>query len=204
MSDKIGANHLARRAILYVRQSTQQQLQHNEESRRLQYAMKRRLQDLGWEDVEIIDEDLGKSAAGTVERSGFQRLVSEVSLGKIGVVCARELSRLARNSMDWQKLMEVCRYVDTLLVDHDAVYDIRKSNDRLLLGLKGNLNGTSWICCACARSKPEQRKPDAVSITPRSPSAIARRWMAASRSTRMRVYIRRCTSSSTRSSSLAV
>lgn len=140
MSDKITERHLARGAILYVRQSTMRQLQHNEESRRLQYAMEGRLRELGWREVEIIDEDLGKSAAGTVERSGFQRLVSEVSLGKVGAVGARELSRLARNSTDWQRLMEVCRYVGTLLVDHDAIYDVRQGNDRLLLGLKGNLN----------------------------------------------------------------
>ena len=140
MSEKITARHLARRAMLYIRQSTPQQLLHNEESRRLQYAMADRLRHLGWRDVELVDEDLGKSAAGTVERTGFQRLVSEVSLGKVGAVGARELSRLARNSLDWQRLMEVCRYVDTLLVDHDAVYDVRHANDRLLLGLKGNLN----------------------------------------------------------------
>lgn len=140
MSEKITERHLARRAILYVRQSTAHQLAHNEESRRLQYAMEGRLRALGWSEVEVIDEDLGKSAAGTAERSGFQRLVSDVSLGKVGAVAARELSRFARNSNDWQRLMEVCRYVDTLLVDHDAVYDIRNANDRLLLGLKGNLN----------------------------------------------------------------
>jgi DNA invertase Pin-like site-specific DNA recombinase len=140
MSEKIEARHLARGAILYVRQSSQHQLQHNEESRRLQYAMADRLRELGWRDVETIDEDLGKSAAGATVRSGFQRLVSDVSLGKVGAIGARELSRFARNSVDWQRLMEVCRYVDTLLVDHDAVYDLRKSNDRLLLGLKGNLN----------------------------------------------------------------
>jgi DNA invertase Pin-like site-specific DNA recombinase len=140
MSEKITARHLARGAILYVLQSTAHQLQHNEESRRLQYAMEARLRALGWMSIDIIDEDLGKSAAGTVDRTGFQRLVSEVSLGRIGAVGARELSRLARNSTDWQKLMEVCRYVDTLLVDHDAVYDLRVANDRLLLGLKGNLN----------------------------------------------------------------
>jgi DNA invertase Pin-like site-specific DNA recombinase len=140
MSEKVQARHLARGAILYVRQSSAHQVQHNEESRRLQYAMADRLRALGWRDIETIDEDLGKSAAGKTERSGFQRLVSEVSLGKVGAISARELSRFARNSMDWQKLMEVCRYVDTLLVDHDAIYDIRQSNDRLLLGLKGNLN----------------------------------------------------------------
>ena len=140
MSEKITPRHLARPAMLYIRQSTAHQLVHNEESRRLQYAMKARLHGLGWRDVEVVDEDLGKSAAGTVDRPGFQRLVSQVSLGKVGAVGARELSRLARNSVDWQRLMEVCRYVDTLLVDHDAVYDVRHANDRLLLGLKGNLN----------------------------------------------------------------
>jgi DNA invertase Pin-like site-specific DNA recombinase len=140
MSEKITERHLARKAMLYVRQSTVHQVQHNEESRRLQYAMEGRLRHLGWRDVEVIDEDLGKSAAGLVERSGFQRLVSEVSLGKVGAVGARELSRLARNSMDWQKLMEVCRYVDTILIDQESVYDVRHGNDRLLLGLKGSLN----------------------------------------------------------------
>ena len=140
MSEKIDERHLARRAILYVRQSSAQQLANNEESRRLQYAMRERLQTLGWHDVEGIDEDLGKSAAGSVDRSGFRRLVAEVSLGLVGVVAAREVSRFARNSRDWQQLIEICRVVDTLLVDHEAVYAPRSSNDRLLLGLKGSLN----------------------------------------------------------------
>jgi DNA invertase Pin-like site-specific DNA recombinase len=140
MSEKIGEQHLARRAILYVRQSSPQQLAHNEESRRQQYAMRDRLYLLGWRDIEVIDEDLGKSAAGSVERSGFRRLVADVSLGQIGAVAAREVSRFARNSRDWQQLIEICRVVDTLLVDHDTVYAPRLSNDRLLLGLKGSLN----------------------------------------------------------------
>jgi DNA invertase Pin-like site-specific DNA recombinase len=140
MSEKIGDRHLARRAILYVRQSTAQQLAYHEESRRLQYAMRARLQALGWRDVEVIDEDLGKSAAGSVERSGFRRLVADVSLGQVGVVAAREVSRFARNSRDWQQLIEICRVVDTLLVDQETVYAPRLSNDRLLLGLKGSLN----------------------------------------------------------------
>src|SRR5207244_7327775 len=101
MSEKITARHLARRAMLYIRQSTPQQLLHNEESRRLQYAMADRLRSLGWRDVEIVDEDLGKSAAGSVERTGFQRLVSEVSLGKVAAVGAREVSRLARKRVAW-------------------------------------------------------------------------------------------------------
>jgi DNA invertase Pin-like site-specific DNA recombinase len=140
MSDKVSERHLARRAILYVRQSTAQQLTHHEESRRLQYAMRDRLQALGWPAVEVIDEDLGKSAAGSVDRSGFRRLVAEVSLGQVGVVAAREVSRFARNSRDWQQLIEICRVVDTLLVDQETVYAPRLSNDRLLLGLKGSLN----------------------------------------------------------------
>ncbi|MEK7862250.1 MAG: recombinase family protein, partial [Chloroflexota bacterium] len=123
-----------------VRQSTPHQVQHNEESRRLQYAMGDRLRTLGWSAVDVIDEDLGRSAGGTVDRLGFQRLVASVSLGEVGAVAARELSRFARNSRDWQQLIEVCRFVDTLLVDQDAVYDSRHSNDRLLLGLKGSLN----------------------------------------------------------------
>lgn len=140
MSDKVGPQHLVRRAILYVRQSSAQQLANNEESRRLQYAMRERLGALGWRDVEVIDEDLGKSAAGSVDRSGFRRLVAEVSLGMVGAVAAREVSRFARNSREWQQLIEICRVVDTILVDHEAVYAPRLSNDRLLLGLKGSLN----------------------------------------------------------------
>jgi DNA invertase Pin-like site-specific DNA recombinase len=140
MSDKIGERHLRRNALLYIRQSTTQQLLHNEESRRLQYAMRERLVSLGWHEVELIDEDPGRSAGGHVERPGFERLVAQVSLGQVGVVAARELSRFARNSRDRQQLLELCRYVDTLLVDQDAVYDVRQSNDRLLLGLKGSLN----------------------------------------------------------------
>jgi DNA invertase Pin-like site-specific DNA recombinase len=140
MSDKVTSRHHRRKAILYIRQSTNQQVIHNEESRRLQYAMRDRIESLGWREVEIIDDDLGRSAAGRVDRPGFDRLVAQVSLGEVGAVAARELSRFARNSREWQQLLEVCRYVDTLLVDHDAVYDVRHSNDRLLLGLKGNLN----------------------------------------------------------------
>jgi DNA invertase Pin-like site-specific DNA recombinase len=140
MSDKIGPQHRSRKAILYIRQSSAQQVQHNEESRRMQYAMRERLQSLGWTDIEVIDEDLGRSAAGTMVRTGFERMVAQVCLGEVGAVAAREVSRFARNSREWQKLVEVCRVVDTLLIDHETAYDSRKSNDRLLLGLKGTLN----------------------------------------------------------------
>ena len=140
MSEKIKEQHLGRKALLYVRQSSQQQVLHNEESRRLQYAMQDRLRALGWTQIEVIDEDLGLSAGGLVERSGFQRMVAEVSLGRVGAVAAREVSRFARNSRDWQQLVEICRVVDSLLIDHETVYDARRGNDRLLLGLKGTLN----------------------------------------------------------------
>jgi DNA invertase Pin-like site-specific DNA recombinase len=139
-ADKIGAQHRARKAVLYVRQSSAHQVQHNRESQTLQYAMRGRLAELGWTEIEIIDEDLGRSAAGGVARSGFERMVAEVCLGKVGAVAAREVSRFARNSRDWQQLVEMCRVVDTLLIDHETVYAPRQGNDRLLLGLKGSLN----------------------------------------------------------------
>ncbi len=140
MSDKIKPHHLERKAILYVRQSSAYQVSHNLESQKLQYAMQDRLQQLGWSEIEVVDEDLGRSAAGTVTRAGFERMVAEVCLGKVGAVAAREVSRFARNSREWQQLVEVCRIVDTLLVDQETVYTPRQSNDRLLLGLKGSLN----------------------------------------------------------------
>ena len=140
MSDKIQPQHLQRKAVLYVRQSSPYQVEHNLESQRLQYGMQQRLRSLGWHEIEVVDEDLGRSAAGDVQRAGFERMVAEVCLGKVGVVAAREVSRFARNSREWQQLVEVCRVVDTLLVDQETVYAPRQSNDRLLLGLKGSLN----------------------------------------------------------------
>jgi DNA invertase Pin-like site-specific DNA recombinase len=140
MSEKIQVQHLARKAVLYVRQSSALQVAHNQESQKLQYAMQTRLRDLGWTEIEIIDEDLGRSAAGTQTRSSFERMVAEVCLGRVGAVAAREVSRFARNSREWQQLVEVCRVVDTVLIDQEMVYARRASNDRLLLGLKGSLN----------------------------------------------------------------
>jgi len=139
-ADKIQPHHLARKAIVYVRQSSAHQVLHNPESRALQYAMRDRLAALGWSEIEVVDEDLGRSAAGGVTRAGFERMVAEVCLGKVGAVAAREVSRFARNSRDWQQLIEMCRVVDTVLVDQEAVYAPRDGNDRLLLGLKGSLN----------------------------------------------------------------
>jgi DNA invertase Pin-like site-specific DNA recombinase len=140
MSEKITARHLARKAILYVRQSSAYQVSHNLESQKLQYAMQDRLRQLGWREIEVVDDDLGRSAAGTMPRAGFERMVAAVCLGQVGAVAAREVSRFARNSREWQQLVEVCRVVDTVLIDQEMVYAPRQSNDRLLLGLKGSLN----------------------------------------------------------------
>ena len=114
MSDKIRPQHVARKAMLYVRQSSAYQVNHNLESQRLQYAMQDRLHHLGWREVDVVDEDLGRSAAGTVTRAGFDRMVAEVCLGNVGGVAAREVSRFARNSREWQHLVKVCRVVDTV------------------------------------------------------------------------------------------
>lgn len=140
MSEKIERRHLERKAIVYVRQSSAHQVLHNRESSALQYAMRDRLGQLGWLQIETIDDDLGRSASGSAERAGFDRMVAEVCLGKVGAVAAREVSRFARNSRDWQQLIEMCRVVDTVLIDQETVYAPRQSNDRLLLGLKGSLN----------------------------------------------------------------
>ena len=144
MNDKIKSQHLQRKAILYVRQSSTYQVVHHQESQKLQYAMQNRLRQLGWQAIEIIDEDLGRSAAGTVTRAGFERLVAEVCLGKVGAVAAREVSRFARNSREWQQLVELCRVVDTVLIDQETVYAPRQSNDRLLLGLKGSFSSSKF------------------------------------------------------------
>ena len=115
--------------------------------------MRERLTRLGWSDIEVIDDDLGRSAADGTARAGFERMVAEVCLGHVGAVAAREVSRFARNSRDWQQLVEMCRVVDTLLIDQEAVYAPRLGNDRLLLGLNSReiSTSTSSICCASVR-----------------------------------------------------
>ena len=140
MSEKITPERLQRRAMFYVRQSSQHQLVHNTESARLQYAMEQRVRGLGWTEVELIDEDQGRSATTTNGRTGFRRMVAEVGLGKVGAVAAIEVSRFARNNRDWHQLIEMCGMVDTLLIDHEAIYDPRRPNDRLLLGIKGSIS----------------------------------------------------------------
>jgi excisionase family DNA binding protein len=136
---KITPEHLSRQAFVYVRQSTQDQLQHNHESRRRQYALADRARKLGWSDVVVVDDDLGRSGGG-IARPGFERLLVAICEGRVGIVLAVEASRLARNGRDWHTLLEFCGLVGCLLADEDGVYDARLPNDRLLLGMKGTMS----------------------------------------------------------------
>jgi excisionase family DNA binding protein len=136
---KIAPDHLARQALVYVRQSTQDQVQHNHESRRRQYGLADRARQLGWAEPVVIDDDLGRSGGG-VARPGFERLLLAICAGGVGIVLAVEASRLARNGRDWHTLLEFCGLVGCLLADEDGVYDPRLANDRLLLGMKGTMS----------------------------------------------------------------
>jgi excisionase family DNA binding protein len=137
--NKITADHLGRRACAYIRQSTPGQVRHNLESQRRQYALVDRARGLGWQDVEVIDDDLGASGSGT-HRPGFERMLRALCDGKVGAVFSIEASRLARNGRDWHTLLEFCSVVGALLIDAEAVYDPRLTNDRLLLGMKGTIS----------------------------------------------------------------
>jgi len=139
---KVKPTHLKRTAYLYVRQSSLRQVFENVESTKRQYALRQHAVALGWhqDQIVVIDSDLGQSGASAADREGFQRLVTEVSLGRAGIVLGLEVSRLARNSMDWHRLLEICALSDTLILDEDGTYDPAHFNDRLLLGLKGTMS----------------------------------------------------------------
>ncbi len=139
---KVSARHLERDAYLYVRQSTVRQVFENTESTERQYALRQRAVAMGWpeERVVVIDCDLGQSGASSVGREGFKRLVAEVGMGHAGMVLGLEVSRLARSSTDWHRLLEICAMTDTLILDEDGIYDPAHFNDRLLLGLKGTMS----------------------------------------------------------------
>ncbi len=142
MKNKITTEHLSRQASVYVRQSTASQVIEHRESQRLQYRLVDRAKELGWskERIIVIDSDLGTSATGSVNRVGFQELLSAVSEGKVGAIFSIEASRLARNGREWHTLLEVCGIMRTILVDQEAIYDLNLSNDRLVLGLKGEMS----------------------------------------------------------------
>jgi len=139
---KITSSHLTRVAVVYLRQSSSAQVEHNRESTDRQYALAHKASELGWptDRVVVIDEDLGLTGSGAVARSGFARLTAEVALGHVGLVLGLEVSRLARNNADWYRLIDLCGLSDTLIGDADGVYHPALFNDRLLLGLKGAMS----------------------------------------------------------------
>lgn len=140
--DKVRPEHRSRNAYVYVRQSTLRQVLENVESRQRQYGLQERAVELGWDrqQIKVIDSDLGQSGASATDREGFQKLVTEVSMRRAGIVLGLEVSRLARNSTDWHRLIELCALTDTLILDEDGIYDPGQFNDRLVLGLKGTMS----------------------------------------------------------------
>jgi len=138
--DKIRLSHRERAAYVYIRQSSLHQVRHHQESRRRQYELKQRAQELGFAQVIVIDDDLGLSGSGSKNRPGFGRLLTAVCEGLAGAVLALEASRLARNNRDWHHLIDLCVLTDTLVIDGDGIYDPRQLNDRLVLGLKGTMS----------------------------------------------------------------
>jgi DNA invertase Pin-like site-specific DNA recombinase len=139
---KVTPRHLKRTALLYVRQSTMRQVFENTESTKRQYALRNRAVALGWprDEIVVVDGDLGHTATAAGDREGFERVVTEVGMGRVGIVLGLEVSRLARNSSDWHRLLEICALADTLILDEDGVYNPKEFNDRLLLGLKGQMS----------------------------------------------------------------
>src|SRR5271163_3811978 len=139
-ADRLPAEVLKRKAVVYVRQSTQAQVQMNLESQRRQYDLVGEAKDLGFRDIEVIDDDLGRSASGTVARPGFEKLVAWLCAGEVGAVLCLDASRLARNGRDWHHLLELCGLVGARVIDTDGIYDPCRPNDRLLLGMKGSIS----------------------------------------------------------------
>lgn len=140
MNTKLTPERLSRRAIVYIRQSSAVQVMHNQESQRRQYGLQQHARELGFRDVVVVDEDLGKSGSGLVDRPGFQRVVADICTGEVGAIFCIEASRLARNGRDWHHLIELCGMVGAVVIDPDGVYDPGLLNDRLLLGLKGTMS----------------------------------------------------------------
>src|SRR5580704_3504741 len=159
-SPKIKPEHLARKAIVYLRQSSDKQVRQNKESQRLQYDVAERIRALGWKQVEIVDGDLGSSAAmASARREGFERVLSSVALGEVGIVGSREVSRLSRTDKDWCRLLEVCQIFGTLIADEQQVYDLNYLDDQLVLGIKGHSawSNSSSYANDCWRGRSPKR-----------------------------------------------
>ena len=158
-TDLLPATVLRRKAVVYVRQSTQTQVQNNLESQRRQYDLVEEARRRGFVQVEVIDDDLGRSASGLVARPGFDRLVAWLCAGQVGAVLCFDASRLARNGRDWHHLLELCGLVEARVIDLDGVYDPCRPNDRLLLGMKGSISefelGGIWTDGTDPKRKPK-------------------------------------------------
>ncbi|PTL74904.1 recombinase family protein [Vitiosangium sp. GDMCC 1.1324] len=170
MNDKVRATHLERRAVVYLRQSTLSQVHEHRESTARQYALRQRALELGWppERIEIIDEDMGQSGTSADWRAGFQRMAEDVAHGRVGAIFSLEVSRLARSSADWHRLLDLCGLADVVLVDEQAVYTPRDYNDRLLLGLKGTMSEAElyWMRLRLQGGKLSKARRGALHITP--------------------------------------
>jgi hypothetical protein len=151
MNPKLTSDRLGRRAVVYIRQSSPGQVTNNLESQRRQYSLEDRAREIGFREVIVIDDDLGRSGSGLVARPGFQRLVAEVCGGEVGAVFCIEASRLARNGRDWHHLIELCGMVDAVIVDPDGVYDPAIMNDRLLLGLNRPDSQSTYSLTFCLK-----------------------------------------------------
>src|SRR5689334_5826237 len=154
MNPKIKPEHLARAAVVYVRQSTLGQVEHHTESKRRQYSLVDTAAQLGFASVNTIDDDLGRSGSGLVERPGFQKLVGMVCSGSVGAVLCIEASRLSRNGRDWHHLIDLCALVGTVIIDPDGVYDPRLINDRLLFGPTSGFSSTAPDPPYCKLGRP--------------------------------------------------
>ena len=178
-ADRLPAPLLQRKAVVYVRQSTQAQAQMNLESQRRQYELVGEAKRRGFRDIEVIDDDLGRSASGTVARPGFERLVALLCAGEVGAVLCLDASRLARNGRAWHHLRELCGIVEARVIDLDGVYDPCRPNDRLLLGMKGRNETLNNTCDGVERIRGDYQQPAAagaqtqVSLTSGSSRAVA-------------------------------
>ena len=172
MNTKIRPTHLRRRAVVYVRQSTARQVMENVESTDRQYALVERATSLGWPPaaVEVVDEDLGQSGASTAWRPGFKRIAEQVTQGKVGAIFALDVSRFARSSADWHRLLELCRWTDVLIIDEQATFDPTDPNDGLLLGFKGQMSEAekNWLKLRMHGARLNKARRGELKVTPPS------------------------------------
>jgi hypothetical protein len=201
--ERVTTSHRAKLAYVYVRQSSLNQVRQHQESTQLQYRLVDRTIALGWphERVQIIDEDLGKSGAGSVERHGFQKLIAEIGLGNAGLVVSLDASRLARNNRDWHQLLELCSVFGVLIADGERLYDPRAYHDRLLLGLSGIIVRQSFTRSGCAYIRASVRKRHAANCACRCPLGLLTTEVAPSSLILTKRCRHACTSSSPSSGS---